>query len=357
MSLSAQIAQFQRERLGGMPAELRNTLMADTMQLIQSGLAAQSVRSGELAPSFALPNALGKTVVLAELLKKGPVVINFYRGAWCPYCNLELRALQEALPLFRALGAQLVAISPNTPDKSLSSIEKHALTYEVLTDAHNALARQYGLVFTMSEAVRPIYQQIGFDIPAHNGDDTWELPFPATYVVDQNGMVVYRFVNADYTKRAEPATVVAVLQALHEGKSFVRAAAKTVIAAPADQVWQTVRDFNGLGQYVAAISQSTQEGAGIGAVRTLTLTDGNQIVEKLESLHEETQTLTYSITSPSPFLGYLSTMQVRPAGNGHAEFTWSSTFVPQGLSAAEAKAQMEGLYALGGAGLQKLHSK
>ncbi|MEZ4736643.1 MAG: redoxin domain-containing protein [Caldilineaceae bacterium] len=136
-----------------------------------------------------------------------------------------------------------MAISPNTSDKSLSSIEKYALTFEVLTDAHNALARQYGLVFTMSEAVRLIYH-----IPAHNGDDTWELLFPATYVVNQQGMVVYRFVNADYTKRAEPATVVAVLQALHEGNSLVRASAKTQIAAPADQVWQTVREFNGLGQ-------------------------------------------------------------------------------------------------------------
>ncbi len=357
MSLSAQIAQFQRERLGSMPAELRNTLMADTMQLIQSGLAAQSVKSGELAPSFVLPNAVGKAVVFAELLKKGPLVINFYRGAWCPYCNLELRALQEALPLFQALGAQLVAISPNTPDKSLSSIEKHALTYEVLTDTHNALARQYGLVFTMSEQVRPIYQQIGFDIPAHNGDNSWELPFPATYVVDQNGMVVYSFVNADYTKRAEPATVVAVLQALHEGNSLVRAAAKTVITAPADQVWQTVRDFNGLGNYVAAITQSTQEGTDIGTVRTLTLADGNQIVEKLESLNEQTQTLRYSIVGPSPFLGYLSTMQVRPVGNSQAEFIWSSTFVPQGIAAAEAKAQMEGLYTLGGKGLQALHGK
>lgn len=357
MSLSAQIAQFQRERVGGMPTELRNTLMADTRQLMQSGLAAQSIKSGDQAPPFALPNAVGKTVGLAELLKNGPVVLNFYRGAWCPYCNLELRALQEALPQVQSLGAQLVAISPNTPDHSLSSIEKHALTFEVLTDAHNTLARQYGLVFTMSEAVRPIYQQIGFDIPAHNGDDTWELPFPATYVVDQNGMVVYSFVNADYTKRAEPATVVAVLQALRDGNALVRAAAKTVISAPADQVWQTVRDFNGLGKYVAAISQSTQEGAGIGAVRTLTLADGNQVVEKLESLDEEAQTLTYAMISPSPFLGYLSAMQVRPAGNGQSEFTWSSTFVPQGLAAAEAKAQMEGLYALGGAGLQKLYNK
>ncbi len=357
MSLSAQIAQFQKERLGGMPTELRNTLMADTMQLIQSGIAGQSSKIGDQAPVFALPNAVGKTVTLAALLEKGPVVINFYRGAWCPYCNLELRAQQDALPLFQALGAQLVAISPNQPDKSLTSIEKHGLTYEVLTDAHNALARQYGLVFTVSEAVRPIYQQIGFDIPAHNGDDSWELPLPATYIVNRDGVIVYSFVNADYTKRAEPATVVAVLQALHEGKSLVHAAAKTVIAAPADQVWQSVRDFNGLGKFVSAVTKSTQEGAGVGAVRTLTLAGGNQVAEKLERLDEQTHTLVYSMVGPSPFLGYLSTMAVRALDAGQSEFSWSSTFVPQGTSAVEAKAQMEGFYTLGGNGLQTLHGR
>lgn len=356
MSLSAQIAQFQRERLGGMPTELRNTLMADTMQLIQSGLAAQSIKIGDQAPSFTLPNAVGKPVALGQLLEQGPVVVNFYRGAWCPYCNLELRALQEALPLFQALGAQLVAISPNTPDKSLTSIEKHALTYEVLTDAHNALARQYGLVFTMSEQVRPIYQQIGFDIPAYNDDDTWELPFPAIYVINRDGVVVYSFVNADYTKRAEPSTVVAVLQALNEGKSLVHAAVKTVIAAPVEQVWQTVRDFNGLGKFVSAVTQSRQEGSGVGAVRTLTLAGGNQVMEKLERLDEQNQTLAYSMVEPSPFLGYLSTMEVHALNGDQSEFVWASTFVPQGISGPEAKTQMEGLYTLGGNGLKTLHN-
>lgn len=355
MSLSAQIAQFQRERLGGMPTELRNTLMADTMQLVQSGLAAQSIKIGDQAPMFTLPNAVGKSVALADLLAQGPVVVNFYRGAWCPYCNLELRALQEALPQIQALGAQLVAISPNTPDKSLTSIEKHALSFEVLTDAHNALARQYGLVFTMSEQVRPIYGQIGFDIPAHNDDDSWELPFPATYVINRDGVVVYSFVNADYTKRAEPATVVAVLHALQEGKRLVRAAVRTPINAPTDMVWQTVGDFNGLGKFVSAIAQSTQEGDGIGAVRTLTLADGNQIVEKLERLDEQNHALAYSMVSPSPFLGYLSTMEVRAVNDDHSEFIWSSSFMPQGISEAAAKAQMEGLYAAGGSGLQAIY--
>lgn len=356
MSLSEQITQFQKERLSGMPSELLATLMADTAQLVQSGLAAKGVMVGEKAPTFALPNAVGKTITLTELLKKGPVVINFYRGAWCPYCNLELRALQDALPLIQALGGSLVAISPNKPDKSLSSIEKHALTYEVLTDKQNNLARQYGLVFTMSENVRPLYKQIGFDIPEHNGDDSWELPFPATLVVNQDGMIVYRFVNADYTKRAEPATVIAVLQALQKGESFVRAEAKTAVNAPIDKVWQTVRDFNGLGKFVSAIRDSKQAGEGVGSVRTLTFTDGSQVFEKLESFSDQDRTLSYSMVSPSPFLGYYSTMQVRSLGSGQSEFAWFSTFVPHNLSSAEARAQIVGFYALAGNGLKKMYS-
>lgn len=214
MLLREQIANFQQARMAGAPSKLRATLMADTQKLVQSGLAEQSLKVGDQAPAFVLPNAVGKPVASADLLKKGPLVISFYRGAWCPYCNLELHALQDALPQIKALGAELVAISPNTPDKSLTSIEKHALIYEVLTDAHNHVARQYGLVFTLSEHVRPLYQQMGFDIPVYNGDESWELPFPATYVVDQNGRIVFHFVTADYTKRAEPTDVIAALQGL-----------------------------------------------------------------------------------------------------------------------------------------------
>lgn len=213
-TLRDQIADFQQQSLSRMPAELLETLRADTRRLVQSDVVAQALSTGRLAPSFELSNAVGAVVRSEDLLRQGPLVINFYRGAWCPYCNLELRALQEALPAIHAAGAQLVAISPNRPDKSLTSIEKHGLQFEVLTDAHNQLARQYGLVITLDETVRSIYLQIGFDVPDHNGDDTWEIPMPATYVVTPNDEIVFSFVSADYTQRAEPQAILAALTAL-----------------------------------------------------------------------------------------------------------------------------------------------
>jgi len=212
MLLSEQIAALQQQARARMPAEMLKQIMADTEQLVRSGIAERSLQLGDYAPPFALPNAVGKSVASADLLANGPLVISFYRGAWCPYCNLELRALQDALPQIRGLGAALVAISPNLPDKSLTSIEKHSLTYEVLTDTQNQVARQYGLVMTLSASLRPLYQQIGFDIPGHNGDDSWELPMAATYVVVPGGRIVFRFVTADYTRRAEPADVILALE-------------------------------------------------------------------------------------------------------------------------------------------------
>lgn len=213
-TLRDQIAALQQKSLSRMPAEMLETLRAETRRLVQSDIAAQALRKGQQAPSFVLPNAIGAEVRSEELLRQGPLVISFYRGAWCPYCNLELRALQEALPALHAAGAQLVAISPNLPDKSLTSIEKHGLQFEVLTDAHNQLARQYGLVITLTEAVRSIYLQLGFDVSEHNGDDAWEVPMPATYIVAPNGEIVFSFVSADYTQRAEPQEILAALEAL-----------------------------------------------------------------------------------------------------------------------------------------------
>lgn len=120
--------------------------------------------------------------------------------------------MQLTLPDIEALSAQLVTVSPNLPDKSLSTAQKQELTFEVLSDLGNKVARQFGLVFTLTEELRPIYASFGIDIPAYNGDDTFELPFPATYVIDTDGTITYAFVDADYTKRLEPAEIVEVLK-------------------------------------------------------------------------------------------------------------------------------------------------
>ncbi|MCP5368717.1 MAG: AhpC/TSA family protein [Hyphomicrobiales bacterium] len=214
MNLKDELAQQRARGAQRFSDEARAEMMAATKRLAESGLAERAVGVGHTAPRFALPDALGTTVALDDLLAKGPVVMTFYRGTWCPYCNLEVRAFQEVLPQIEDAGASLVAISPQTPDNSLTLVEKHGLGFHVLSDAGNATARDYGLVFVIDNGLRKVYQDKGLDIPGHNGDGSWELPIPATYVIGRDGKVAYAFVDADYTARAEPAEVVDALRAL-----------------------------------------------------------------------------------------------------------------------------------------------
>lgn len=215
MTLQAQIQEMQQEFIKQVPKESLKVLQKTTEELVASGIAEKSLKKGDSIPDFSLPGAKGEMVSSKALLEKGPLVINFYRGGWCPYCNLELRAFQKALPEITALGAQLVAISPNLPDRSLSSIEQHSLKFEVLSDMGNKVARAFGLVFSLHEELRPLYKQFGIDIPAYNGDESYELPIPATYVVTSDGIIRYSFVNADYTKRLDPKEVTQILRNLH----------------------------------------------------------------------------------------------------------------------------------------------
>ena len=211
----AQQLQHQREQSAQkMPAAVRRVMKEKTEEIARSGLVEKSLRVGDKSPDFELPSATGKTVRLGDLLQHGPVVVAFYRGGWCPYCNLELRALQETLPEIKKLGAQVVAVSPQMPDSSLATKEKNELQFQVLSDQHNSVARQFHLVFTLPEEVRTIYKGFGHDLVARNGDNSFELPFPATYVIGQDRIIRFAFVNADYTKRAEPADILAVLREL-----------------------------------------------------------------------------------------------------------------------------------------------
>jgi peroxiredoxin len=176
-------------------------------RLKQSGIAEKSLKVGDTAPAFTLPNVQGRTVDSTRLLKNGPLAISFYRGSWCPYCNLELVALQRSFPELKDIGAQLVAISPEKPEKAEALVGKHGLSFEVLSDAGNKVARQFGLVFTLDQDLQPFYLKAGNDLPAYNGDESWEIPLPASYVVDQNGTIVHAFVDPDYTKRLEPSEI------------------------------------------------------------------------------------------------------------------------------------------------------
>jgi peroxiredoxin len=208
MNLTQELNIFKAEFVANLPESIKAEMVQATTDLINTKIAEQSLSRGQKVPNFALLNAVGKEITLDSLLARGTLVIAFYRGGWCPYCNLELRALQQALPEIEAKGATLIAISPETPDSSLTTQEKNELSFEVLSDRGNLLAKQFGLVFTLPESLRPIYSNFGIDIPAHNGDATFELPLPATYLVATDGTVVYSFAHGDYTQRLNPAEII-----------------------------------------------------------------------------------------------------------------------------------------------------
>ena len=214
MTLAIALQTQQASFLSRVPQDTQTVMQQATADLGASGILDQTLKVGETIPDFALPNATGQTVNIRDLLAQGPVVIAFYRGGWCPYCNLELKALQNALASIQETGATLVAISPETPDNSLTTQEKNALTFPVLSDVANQVAQQFGLVFKLPMTLRPIYAGFGIDLVAYNGNDQFELPIPATYVVQPNGEIVYAFADIDYTKRAEPRDVVNALQGL-----------------------------------------------------------------------------------------------------------------------------------------------
>lgn len=214
MSLTEKLAELQIQIRKKIQPEALGSMDNATGKLAVSGIVGRGLKEGDKIPDFALSNAVGRRIDIKDLLAKGPVVLSFYRGSWCPYCNLEMQALQKALPEIESLGATLAAISPQTPDNSLSEKEKSQLTFEVLSDLGNEVAGKFGLVFQLPEEVRPIYQSLGIDLPAHNGDETFELPLAATYVADASGVICKAFVDADYTKRLDPAEVVEALRTL-----------------------------------------------------------------------------------------------------------------------------------------------
>lgn len=176
-----------------------------------SGILSSAKNVGDIAPDFTLQNALGEKVSLKDELAKGPTVLVWYRGGWCPYCNLTLHALQEELPNFKAQGANLIALTPELPDQSISTTEKNELEFQVLSDIGNKVAKEYGVVFKLTDEVASIYNK-KFDLNKHNGDESNELPLAATYIINSDGEIVYAFLDADYRKRAEPSEITQFLK-------------------------------------------------------------------------------------------------------------------------------------------------
>ena len=183
-------------------------------ELQRSGILEKALNVGASMPAFSLEDAYGKTVSSSDLLNKGPIVLVFYRGAWCPYCNLYLRGLQKHLDEITSRGANLVAVSVEPPDRSLSVLTKNKLEYTVLSDPGLKLARQFRIVYTVPGELDKVMTDRGLDLSKYNGTGKPELPLGATYVVGKDGKIEYAFLETDYKKRAAPSEIIAVLDKL-----------------------------------------------------------------------------------------------------------------------------------------------
>jgi peroxiredoxin len=212
MSLKEQLAEYRAGWYQRVPAERQAIMQRHIDQLRNGAIARTMLKVGDRAPAIVLENAKGATVDVGALLAKGPVIVTFYRGGWCPYCNLELKAYQDILPEIVAAGASLVAISPEKPDDTVSTAEKNALTFEVLSDVGQKVGRAFGLVYEFTEELRSAYRGFNLDIPARNGTPgEWALPISVTYVIDRNGSIIYAYTDVDYRDRADPRDILRVL--------------------------------------------------------------------------------------------------------------------------------------------------
>jgi peroxiredoxin len=194
------------------PKEILDIMHRATEDLVKSGIMDRIVKKGDKAPDFRLKDIKGNIVILKEKLSGGPVVLGFYRGRWWPYCNLELEALEQAFTEIKSLGASLLMISPQTEEHSRAFVKNKKLSMEILSDPGNQTAEKYGLVHTVPEDLKKVYLQFGTDLTKYNNDDSWRLPMPGRYIIDQDQMVRYAEVSPDYTIRPDPSHTIDVLK-------------------------------------------------------------------------------------------------------------------------------------------------
>jgi peroxiredoxin len=207
-------AAFQAELARQVPAEMMTRLNAEIEATVRANAGALALRAGSKAPSFTLPDARGTQVALPELLRSGPAVVAFYRGDWCPYCDLQLKAYQEIMPRIRAAGASLVAISPQTAKYCKVTAEKRSLEFPLLSDAGNQVAHSYGLVFKVSDGMLALLRGFGIELSEYNGESSAELPVPGAFIIARDGRIAFEYVNPDYRERLEPAAILRRLEQL-----------------------------------------------------------------------------------------------------------------------------------------------
>ncbi|TIQ43111.1 MAG: AhpC/TSA family protein [Mesorhizobium sp.] len=213
MSLQEKLDAFKADFEGNKaPRHAVEIMHRATAALIASGQAERALKAGAVAPVFTLMEADDGPIASSDLLARGPLVLSFYRGVWCPYCNIELGALQEAWPQIEAMGARLVSISPQSLANGRKAKRDKQVTFPMLSDPNGDVANAFGLRFRLPDDLIDLYRSFGVDLPTINEDASWTLPMPARFVIGQDGVIAYAEVSPDYTRRPDPADSIAVLR-------------------------------------------------------------------------------------------------------------------------------------------------
>jgi peroxiredoxin len=211
-SLREQFAERKELIAKYVPAEIQAVHAGVIAELQQQRIAESALAVGAKAPAFELTDHNGNLVSSTELLNKGRVIICFFRGRWCPFCVGQLEAMNLVMPEIQAAGSSLIAISPQTVHQSFFMADQHKLRFPLLSDVGNNVARQFGLVYRVPEFQQAVYRRAFINLPLANGDESWELPIPATYVIEFDGTVTYASCNPDYTERPEPREILSAVK-------------------------------------------------------------------------------------------------------------------------------------------------
>jgi peroxiredoxin len=213
-SLSDELEIRKNEFMNVAPQEVQELIFDRIKVMAESEILDLALKKGEVAPDFCLPDSNGNLVSSVDLRAKGPLVVMFFRGNWCPYCDATLRMVRKYTPHFKARGATVIAISPQTVEESAKIVKNAGLNFPILSDINSEYAQLCNIAFVLDEVLQPLLEQLGVNIPEANADDSYILPIPATYVIDTDGQVAYSFLETDYTKRAEPFDVLNALPKL-----------------------------------------------------------------------------------------------------------------------------------------------
>lgn len=215
MDFQTRLQKIKERVEGNLPPSYLKVMHGATAELERSGISEKVLKAGEIAPDFALPDYKGQTISSQELLSQGPLVLTFYRGAWCPYCNADLAELNHHLDQIKAKGATLLAISPELPQFLDKVVRMQHLDYNILHDDRNELAEQFGVKWQYSAALKSLYRdKLMINLEYQQGNPDWTLPLPSRFVIDTEGVIRYAESKVDYRERPDPSHMISALEAL-----------------------------------------------------------------------------------------------------------------------------------------------